>query len=240
MRARMRGEHARPPVNLPCTGWAVQRSSEPSSATGLPVPMRFPVAVFLLAAPALTLAQERPGPRAPRAWVSLGAGYLHMDRVHDGTSGSVWDFRSSWPVRLAVEARVSRTVTAGASVMRARVPLVYDGGGACVACRAHATVLFAGPLLRMQRDIEVLEVGAGVMSFSDFSVDATGAPLRPGRNSDFAAHLGIGVALPLSPSLRAELMYAHLHDYHDRRYLPPPAPRVKVHRTVRLAVRRAL
>jgi hypothetical protein len=152
----------------------------------------------------------RPGMRfgEPNAWVSLGAGLQNGFDVHDGTTGSVWQFSDATQYVASIEKRMTTGVTFGVRGTHARVPLLYNG------IDADGNVSQAMAVLHVASGREfhsVLELGAGATIFSNFRARGSDVRLEPlSPDTDFAFAFGYGFGYNFSPSFAVDVMIQDL------------------------------
>jgi hypothetical protein len=152
----------------------------------------------------------RPGMRfgEPNAWVSLGAGLQNGFDVHDGTTGSVWQFGDATQYVASIEKPMTAGVTLGVRGTHARAPLLYNG------IDADGNVSQAMAVLHVASGREfhsVLELAAGATIFSNFRARGTDQRLAPSSpDADFAFAFGYGFGYNFSPSFAVDVMIQDL------------------------------
>lgn len=176
----------------------------------------------------------------PRVWLSLSGGHIWLADVPDGSTNANWRFGDGWPLRISLEASVGQTASLGVAAMWLRAPVLYVSS-ACGQCNAHASVAYYGPHFRFGggRGLhQVVEIGAGVMQYGNFEVDATGEAMPPDDpNYDFAYSLGAGVGYGFARDWAMELVFTNVNAVHERRNLLANTQSVRSHRAIRMGLR---
>lgn len=152
----------------------------------------------------------RPGMRfsEPSAWVSLGAGLQNGFDVHDGTTGSTWQFGDATQYVASIEKTLTSGVTFGVRGTTARVPLVYSGSFTTTDADANVSQLMAVLHVASGRELHsILELGAGATVFSNFRSRTTDQRLEPlSPDADFAFSYGYGFGYNVSPTFAIDVM----------------------------------
>jgi hypothetical protein len=204
-----------------------------------------PLAALLATLAVPAHAQRRaPSTRGPSTWISLSGGYMGLNNVADGSTGSTWEFGSGWPLRVSVERSLGNGASLGVQTTYMRVPLVYVSSGSCADCNAHATVATYGPTLRIgggRTFYQAFEFFAGIMQYGNFTDDDGGATLPPASpNRDFAFSVGYGFGYALGRDMALELMSSYIDAVHERTNLPGNARTLIQHTTFMLGFRLGL
>lgn len=188
-------------------------------------------------------------PRERTAWTSLSFGFMQLDDVVDGTTGSQWLFGSTVQYRATIEKTVQRGSTIGMSGSFARVPLTYVPltGVAPVecdpSCDADATVtqLFAtfhagaGGIIGFH---QVIDLGVGATGYSSFRARNAGTKLPPTTlDADLTISIGYGFGYSLSPDMQVDLVQEYVLSMHQRTGLAGGEGTLGRHYTTRLGVR---
>jgi hypothetical protein len=162
---------------------------------------------------------------APSAWVGLGVGAFNANEVADGKTGTVWDFgdATSAQYRLSLEKALRGQSAFGLTGTYVRAPILYRGNPAtttCVpSCDAHVDLygLYAsfhggGGGLGFH---QVLDAGAGVMSYQNFRSDSDGAKLAPSAERDFSFIVGYGFGYAMSPRTDISIVQEYGFTIHE-------------------------
>jgi hypothetical protein len=148
----------------------------------------------------------RPGMRfgEPSAWVSLGVGLQNGFAVHDGTTGSTWQFSDATQFVASLEKTFTPGVTFGVRGTHARVPLLYNSTEA----DANVSQVMALVHVASGRGLHsVFELGAGATLFSNFRARVTDERLPPlSPDADFAFSYGYGFGYNFSPTFAIDVM----------------------------------
>src|SRR5688572_32977044 len=135
-------------------------------------------------------------------WVSLSAGFMNLDGVVDGSTGSIWDFGNALQWRGSLEVDVGRDAGLGVVVALADVPLFYDPVATttplpptcATGCDAHAKVWTVGANFHMGGGVgfhQVIDAGIGATLYRNFETDDGGGQLPPtDGDTDFTFSLG--------------------------------------------------
>jgi hypothetical protein len=156
----------------------------------------------------------RPGIRfnEPSVWVSLGVGQQNAFDVHDGTTGSVWQFSNATQYSASIEKTLSggSGATIGVRGNYARVPLFYSSASTGAGADADADVSQIMGVLHVASGREfhtVLDVSVGATIFSNFRSRTTGGGLEPtSPDADFAYAFGYGVGYNFSPTFALDVV----------------------------------
>jgi hypothetical protein len=163
-------------------------------------------------------AQVLPVPRrssVPAMWFSLSTGFMQMDRVIDGSTGTDWRFGNALQWRGSVEVDVGRGGGLGLAVGLADVPLTYDPyapteplpATCTAACDAHAKVWSVMATFHMGGGAgfhQVIDVGLGATLYRDFESDGGEALPPAGGDTDIGFSFGYGFGYGISS--RTQLM----------------------------------
>ena len=188
----------------------------------------FAIAIALMVAGSTAGAQVLPVPRRsgiPAAWVSLSAGFMDLDGVADGSTGTAWDFSNALQYRGSLEMDLANGGGLSLSVGLADVPLRYFAASssppaACPTfCDAHAKVwtflggLHAGGGVGFH---QVIDIGVGAVVYRDFEADDGGdlPPVRP--DVDFSFNLGYGFGYGFTPRLQVMIVQDAAYVLHQR------------------------
>ncbi len=138
---------------------------------------------------------------APSAWVSASVAQQNAFTVHDGTTGSYWEFGSANPMGVSLEKAFMNGVTAGLRGSTGRVPLRYTGAATTYDADARVSQLAGTVRVAPGQSFHtVLELSAGVTYFSEFREQADGAPLAPmNGDKDFSFAFGYGFGYSFNP-----------------------------------------
>lgn len=138
----------------------------------------------------------------PTVWVSGGIGTSEGWTVHDGTTGSVWQFGNATAYTASIE-RLLSGATLGLRGTTALVPLRYNGADA----NANVSQLFAMVHVAPGQIgfHTVLELDAGATLYSNFR-DAAGTKLAPSSDTDFTFALGYGFGYSFSRAFSVEVV----------------------------------
>jgi hypothetical protein len=156
----------------------------------------------------------RPGMRfgEPAAWVSLGVALQNGFDVHDGSTGSTWQFGDATQFVASIEKPVTSGVTFGVRGTHARVPLLYVGRVASTDADANVSQVMALLHVSSGREFHsVLELGAGATIFSNFRARGSDIRLEPlSPDTDFAFAFGYGFGYSFSPTVAVDVMVQDL------------------------------
>lgn len=171
------------------------------------------LAFVSLAAPAVAGAQiSRRGGYGlgePSAYASLGVAYVNGFSVHDGSTGSYWDFGDAMQYVASLEKRVSGGTSIGIRGSTARMPLRYSTTSGAINTDADANVSSLAAVLHITSGSPlhtVLELSAGATLYSNFRARGTDARLAPDSDTDFNFGFGYGVGYNFSPALAIDVV----------------------------------
>jgi hypothetical protein len=145
----------------------------------------------------------------PAAWVSFGAALTQGWSVHDGTTGSIWDFGSGTQYAASLEKTISAGTTLGVRGATMRAPLRYTSTTSGIATDADANVsqLFAVLHVASGREFHsVLELSLGATLYSNFRARGTDTKLAPDSDTDFTFAFGYGLGYNFSPSFAIDVV----------------------------------
>lgn len=183
------------------------------------------LAAFTLAAAAADAQLGGRGQYRPATYVSLSAGLLNISSIADRNSGADWQFGQGIEWRLTMDHAIQNQSGIGLTVGYASMPLDYapgaSGSAVCGSvCNARAQVwsilagFHSGGGLGFH---QVLEVDAGITQFSSFRTDA-GERIEAEKQSwDFAASIGYGFGIGLTPRLSFSIVQAYGMIFHPDR-----------------------
>jgi hypothetical protein len=160
----------------------------------------------------------RPGMRfsEPGAWVSFGAALQNTFDVHDGTTGSVWQFGDATQYAASLEKTISGGTTIGVRGTHARVPLFYSGSAATDA-DANVSQVFGALHVASGREFHsVLELSVGATIFSNFRSRTTDQRLAPASDTDFAFAFGYGFGYNFSPTFAIDVVQDMSTSFHQK------------------------
>ena len=162
---------------------------------------------------------------APSAWVGLGVGAFNANEVADGKTGTVWDFgdATSAQYRLSLEKAIRNQSAFGITGTYVRAPILYRGDAvdpaSCAACDAHVDLyalyatFHAGGGLGFH---QVIDAGAGVMSYQNFRRESDGAKLAPlSAERDFSFIFSYGFGYAFSPRAHVNLVQEYGFTIHE-------------------------
>jgi hypothetical protein len=160
--------------------------------------------------------------------MTISAGFLAPPAVQDGATNSMWDFGTSYPVKVTAERTVAGGVSVGVGLSYVRAPLVYFSNvpsAACGACNAHATIATYGAVGHSNRNArgfgQVFELFLGALQYGNFERDSPRGPLSPDKaNIDFAFSVSYGLDYGFTPDWRLELIQDYMNAVHERTNLP--------------------
>lgn len=210
------------------------------------MPRRLLAAAFVLAAttsPAHAQSAQR-GPVPPTFYFSGWVGYAQRGVVDDGSTQSSWDFGSTAEYRASIEYALGNESSLGVAGTYAKMPLRYtDAGttpGGCGDCDADATVQSLMALFHIGGRPgfhQVIELGAGITQYRDFTARGTGRTLPPSNDTDFAFAVAYGFGYGLGGSTAIQLMQEYANAIHQREGLPGNARNNVRQYTTRIGVR---
>jgi hypothetical protein len=194
----------------------------------------------------------------PAFWLAANAGGLTPQDVSDGTSGSVWRFRSGAVLqyRLSLEKNLGGGTSVGLSGSVARAgfdysslgtaPIETPGTPATTPCNCSATMQVRS-LSAMFRAgggsgfHQVIEGSAGVVQYADLKRDDTGQKLAPsGGDIDPAFAIGYGFGYTMGQRLEVALVQDIGISFHQKAHLPAGTSGVQQQRVTRIALRLGL
>jgi len=189
---------------------------------------------------------------SPFGWISASAGIIQPRNISDGTTGSVWDLSTAFQYRGSIEMALQNQGAIGVSASWADVPLrYYDYSGdfptcseASNGCDAHVKVWSALAEFRMgggQGFHQIIEIGAGVLGYQDFTADDDGTRLGQSRvDLDFALGVSYGFGYSLSPRFQIGLVQDYTATMHQKENLSGNVDTFTEHYTTRLMLRYGL
>lgn len=156
----------------------------------------------------------RPGMRfgEPDAWVSLGAATQGAFDVHDGTTGTLWQFGDAVQYAASIEKAMTAGVTFGVRGTHSRAPLRYGSTVGFTDADANVSQVMAVLHVASGREFHsVLELGAGATIFSNFRSRTTDQRLEPlSPDADFAFSFGYGFGYNFSPAFAIDVIVQDL------------------------------
>lgn len=146
----------------------------------------------------------------PAAWVSFGAALSQGWTVHDGSTGSVWEFGSGTLYSASLEKTISGGTTLGLRGVTSRSPLRYTGtatGGVPTDADANVSQLLAVLHVASGREFHsVLELSLGTTLYSNFRARGTDVKLPPDNDPDFTFGFGYGLGYNFSPTFAIDVV----------------------------------
>lgn len=167
----------------------------------------------------------------PDSWISVGIAGLTGNGVNDGRTATTWDFGSSmnWQYSASIEKTVGSGTSLGISGTFARIPFVYSGpslpvipgsGATCSPrCDAHLNMSTLVANLHIGSGTglhQVIEVGAGIVNYSNLKRDTDGATLAGGSNTDPLLVGGWGLGYGFDDKTQIEFLPAYSLGIHER------------------------
>lgn len=210
------------------------------------MPRRFLAAAFVLAAAASSLAAQgaQRGAAPPTFYFSGWVGYAQRGVVDDGSTQSSWDFGSTAEYRASIEYALGNESSLGVMGSYAKMPLRYtDAGttpGGCGDCDANATVQSLMALFHIGGRPgfhQVVELGAGITQYRDFTQRGTHRTMPPSNDTDFAFSIAYGFGYGLGGSTAIQLVQEYGSAIHQRDGLPGNARNNVQQYTTRIGVR---
>ena len=189
---------------------------------------------------------------SPVGWISASAGIFQPRNISDGTTGSVWDLSTAFQWRGSIEMALQNQASLGVSATWSDVPLRYfDYSGnfpGCSAaidgCDAHVKVWSALAQFRMgggRGFHQVIEIGAGVLGYQDFTADDDGTRLGQSKaDLDFALGVGYGFGYSFSPRFQIGLVQDYTATMHQKENLSGNVDTFTEHYATRLTLRYGL
>ena len=148
----------------------------------------------------------------PPYWVGVSIGLAQASSVHDGTTGSQWQFGTAAQYRATLEKRLQPGVSIGVSAGFATVPLTYTGSSAgCVGgCDAKADIMQLHALFHAGSGMglhQIVELGLGTTGYSNFRTEFGGTKLAPtSADYDLSFAFGYGFGYGLSAKSALEVV----------------------------------
>ncbi|HEY2066706.1 MAG TPA: hypothetical protein VGG84_12155 [Gemmatimonadaceae bacterium] len=146
----------------------------------------------------------------PAAWVSFGAALAQSWTVHDGSTGSVWQFGSGTEYSASLEKTIAGGTTLGLRGMTSRAPLLYTGpssGSLPVDADANVSQLLAVLHVASGRELHsVLELSLGATLYSNFRARGSDVKLAPDNDTDFTFGFGYGLGYNFSPTFAIDVV----------------------------------
>jgi hypothetical protein len=185
--------------------------------------------------------------RTPAAWIGFGVGAFNANDVADGKTNTVWDFgdATSAQYRASLEKEIRNGSALGITGTYVRAPIIYRGDAvnpaSCGACDAHVDLyalyatFHAGGGLGFH---QVIDAGAGVMSYQNFRRDSDGAELAPNSpQRDFSFTFAYGFGYAVSPRAHVNLVQEYGFTIHESEGTSSAASNTLRFSTTRLALR---
>jgi len=190
------------------------------------------VLLMLLLAGGRPLAGQRPrggdggGFRGgdPTWWGSVAGGYQWSNILGDPGTSSIWNFDSSWSLRLTAEREIAPRTTIGLGYSYARLPLTVTGNAAATVCRpacpGEATLASYGVVLHSGggRGLHLVYEGfLGALQYGNFALEGDGAArFADERNVDLAWAIGTGVGYGLSRDFQLQAILDYGNSLHEK------------------------
>jgi hypothetical protein len=210
--------------------------------------------VYRLAYLALALALASPASaqvfriqRDPAAWIGLGVGAFNANDVADGKTNTVWDFGDATTAqyRVSLEKAIRHGSALGITGTYVRAPIIYRGNAvdpaSCAACDAHVDLYALYATFHAGGGVgfhQVLDAGAGMMSYQNFRRDSDGAELAPtSPERDFSVIFSYGFGYGLSPRANVNLVQEYGFTIHESEGTSSAASNTLRFATTRLGVR---
>ena len=155
----------------------------------------------------------------PDSWVSFGAALQNGFTVHDGTTGSRWDFGDATMYTVSLERALSNGASIGLRGNTGSVPLTYtDATIGSTDADANISQLFLSLYLTSGQSFHtVLEGDLGGTLYSNFRQRSTGARLGPANpDADFAFVLGYGAGYSFSPRFSVDFVQTVTTSLHQK------------------------
>jgi hypothetical protein len=153
----------------------------------------------------------------PSAWFSLGAGFTNTFDVHDGTTGSVWQFGDATQYYASLEKSFGGGTTFGLRGTHARVPLLYLGTTSGDADGNVSQVMATVHVASGTGFHSVLELSAGATIYSNFRSRVSDQRLEPSSpDTDFAFSFGYGFGYNFSPTFAIDAVQDQSTSLHQK------------------------
>jgi hypothetical protein len=166
---------------------------------------------FLLVAADASAQRGRRSPFStpePAAYLTLGAALQNGFTVHDGTTGSTWEFGDATQYTGSLERALSEGASFGIRGNIGRVPLTITKGTTSGDADALVSQVLATLYVTSGRTVHsVLEGDVGATIYSDFVPRAGSLAAVPsGADADFAFTFGYGIGYSLSPRMSVDVV----------------------------------
>jgi hypothetical protein len=160
----------------------------------------------------------------PTWWGSVAGGYQWSNILGDPGTSSVWNFDSSWSLRLTAEREIAPRTTIGLGYTYARLPLTVTGNSSATVCRpacpGEATLASYGVVVHSGggRGLHLVYEGfLGALQYGNFTLEGDGAArFADERNVDFAWALGGGVGYGLSRDFELQAILDYGNSLHEK------------------------
>lgn len=160
----------------------------------------------------------------PTWWGSVAGGYQWSNILGDPGTSSIWNFDSSWSLRLTAEREISPGITFGLGYSYARMPLTVSGGSSATICRpacpGEATLASYGVVFHSGsgRGLHMVYEGfLGALQYGNFAVEGDGAAtFADVTNTDLAWAIGTGVGYGLSRDFQLQAVLDYGNSLHEK------------------------
>lgn len=160
----------------------------------------------------------------PTWWGSVAGGYQWSNILGDPGTSSIWNFDSSWSLRLTAEREIAPRTTIGLGYTYARLPLLVTGNASATTCRpacpGEATLASYGVVLHSgggQGLHLVYEGFLGALQYGNFALEGDGAArFADERNVDLAWAIGTGVGYGLSRDFALQAVVDYGNSLHEK------------------------